>query len=111
MKTRILSSFFLPQFSQKPIKEQTHRDDKSNWIDSDNEFKNPQRISALFTVCTQSNIFDLHRDGELREVAKGGRELREAERVGFFSKEKIRSRLVYLYDPMPDPNPKIRPET
>ena len=28
MKTRILSSFFLPQFSQKPIKEQTHRDDK-----------------------------------------------------------------------------------
>ena len=105
MKTRILSSFFLPQFSQKPIKEQTHRDDKSNWIDSDNEFKNPQRISALFTVCTQSNIFDLHRDGELREVAEGGRELR------VFFKKKIGSRLVYLYDPMPDPNPKIRPET
>ena len=55
MKTRILSWFFLPQFSQKPIKEQTHRDDKSNWTDSDNQFKNPQRISTLFTVCTQSN--------------------------------------------------------
>ena len=100
MKTRILSSFFLAQVSQKPIKGQTHRDDKSNWIDSDNQFKNPQRISALFTVCTQSNIFDLHKDGDLREVAEGGRELREAERVGFFSKEKIGSRLVYLYDPI-----------
>ena len=105
MKTRILSSFFLPQFSQKPIKEQTHKDDKSNWTDFDNQFKNPLRISALFTVCSQSNIFDLHIDGELREVAKGGRELREAERVGFFSKEKIGSRLVYLYDPTPNPIP------